>query len=115
MEKKLSNVLEDVDDLVNYIKDSDNYKRYIEVRDKLKDNKEIMGMINEVKSLQKKIVRLEHDHKPIDKEDKKINDILTKLEEYPIYNEYNYLIEDLNYELDYVKKTIEDVINKAVN
>lgn len=115
MEKKLSNVLEDIDDLVNYIKDSDNYKRYIEVRDKLKSNKEIMDMINEVKSLQKKIVKLEHDNKPIEEYDKEIDNILSRLEEYPIYNEYNYLIEDLNYELDYVKKMVEDNINKVVN
>ena len=115
MEKKLSNVLDDVDNLTDYIKDSYKYKRYIEVRDKIKENNDIMKMINDIKSLQKKIVRLEHDHKSIEKEDKEIDNLLSKLEEYPIYNEYNYLIEDLNYELDYVKKTIEENINKVVN
>ena len=33
MEKKLSNVLDDVDELTNYIKDSDKYKRYLIVRE----------------------------------------------------------------------------------
>ena len=32
-------------------------------------------------------------------------EILNELEEYPLYTEYNYLVEDLNYELSYIKKT----------
>jgi len=60
MEKKLSDIEKDIDDLVSSIKESDKYKRYILVRDKIKEDKDIMDRINKVKSIQKEIVNLKY-------------------------------------------------------
>jgi len=115
MEKKLSDVDALIDDLIKYIKDSDRYKRYLIVKDKLNENKEVKDKIKKVKDLQKEIVNLKYRNKDYSKEDKEIDRLLEELEEYPIYLEYNYLVEDLNYELKYIKESIEDEINKIVN
>lgn len=115
MEKKLSNVLDDIDELTNCIKNSDKYKRYLVVKKSVEENKEIMDKINEVKVNQKEIVKLKHNKKDYKKEEKRIEEILNELEEYPLYTEYNYLVEDLNYELSYIKKTIEKEIDKLLN
>jgi len=115
MEKKLSDIEKDIDDLVSSIKESDKYKRYILVRDKIKEDKDIMDRINKVKSIQKEIVNLKYKGKDYKDKDLEIDNILKELNSYPIYLEYDYLVEDLNYMLKYIKESIEDEINKIVN
>jgi cell fate (sporulation/competence/biofilm development) regulator YmcA (YheA/YmcA/DUF963 family) len=115
MEKKLNDIKDEINSLVDFIKDSDKYKRYIIVRDKIKSNKEIMDKINKVKSIQKEIVKLEYNKQDIKVKEKELDNILEELNNYPIYVEYNYLVEDLNYEMKYIKDTLEEEINKIVN
>ena len=115
MEKRLNDIKEEVNSLVEYIKDSDKYKRYLIVRDKVHSNKDIMDKINKVKSLQKEIVKLEYNKQDIKEKDKEIDLLLEELNSYPIYVEYDYLVEDLNYEMKYIKDTLEEEINKIVN
>ena len=115
MEKKLNDIEKDIDDLVSSIKESDKYKRYILVRDKIKEDKDIMDRINKVKSIQKEIVNLKYKGKDYKDKDLEIESILKELNSYPIYLEYDYLVEDLNYMLKYIKESIEDEINKIVN
>ena len=115
MEKKLSDIEPLIDDLVSSIKDSDKYKRYILVRDKVKEDKDIMTRINKIKSLQKEIVNLKYKNKEYKDKDLEIESILKELNSYPIYLEYDYLVEDLNYEIKYIKESIEDEINKIVS
>ena len=115
MEKKLSDIEPLIDDLVRSIKDSDKYKRYILVRDKVKEDKDIMTRINKIKSLQKEIVNLKYKNKEYKDKDLEIESILKELNSYPIYLEYDYLVEDLNYEIKYIKESIEDEINKIVS
>ena len=115
MEKKLSDIEPLIDDLVSFIKDSDKYKRYILVRDKVKEDKDIMTKINKIKSLQKEIVNLKYKNKEYKDKDLEIESILKELNSYPIYLEYDYLVEDLNYEIKYIKESIEDEINKIVS
>ncbi len=115
MEKKLNDIKDEINSLVDYIKDSDKYKRYIIVRDKIKSNKDIMDKINKVKAIQKEIVKLEYNKRDIKAKEKELDDILEELNSYPIYVEYNYLVEDLNYEMKYIKDTLEEEINKIVN
>lgn len=115
MEKKLSNVLEDIDELINCIRNSDKYKRFLIVKKQLENDKDIIKKINEIKNIQKRIVKLKANNKDYKNEKKQIDEILLSLDEYPIYNEYNYLLEDLNYEMNYIKEFIEKEIDKIIN
>lgn len=115
MEKRLNNIKEEITDLVEYIKNSEKYKRYLVVKEKMFKDKTIMDKINKVKENQKKIVNLEYNKKDASIEKEEIDKILEELNTYPIYTEYSYLVEDLNYEIKYIKETLEIEINKIVN
>ena len=116
MEKSMDNIiLSKIDEIINIIKNSDEYKKYIEVSDKMKKNKEIMTLIDEVKFLQKRLVKEEAFGNDISSIDEEINKKLEQLEEYPIYLEYTYLQEDLDSSISLVKTSIENYINNITN
>ena len=115
MEKKLSNVIDDVDSLVESIKNSDKYKRYLIVKEEISNNSDIMEKIDSIKKYQQKIVKLKSKKETYKEEQTQIDNILKELDSYPIYTEYNYLVEDLNYELSYIKNIIEKEIDKLLN
>ena len=97
MVKSLSNdVLSKIDEIVKYIEESDTYKRYKDIEKKLENDSDIMDNVNRVKSIQKEIVKLEFEKKDISNLEKEIEDILSVLNTYPIYQEYIYLQEDLD-------------------
>lgn len=91
----MENLLNKIDDLVDTIKSSDEYKRYLELEDKVKNNKEIMSLINEVKDIEKSIVNSKS-KKDTESLKKELDNKLTKLESYPLYNEYIELQEEFN-------------------
>lgn len=109
------NVINKVDELVNSIKESSTYKRYIIVKEALSKNKDIMTKIDRVKMLQKRIVNLENSSKDYSEENNEINAIIKELNEYPIYTEYEELVDKLNYENKYIKDAIELYIDSIIN
>ena len=116
MVKSLNNdVLSKVDEIVKYIEDSDTYKKYKEIEKRLEKDSDIMDKINKVKSIQKEIVKLEIEKKDISLKEKEIEDILSSLNSYPIYQEYNYLFEDLNNTFQEIKFIIENYLNSKIN
>lgn len=108
-------ILNKIDEIVNIIKNSDEYQRYIEVSKKMKENKEIMILIEEIKDLQKILVKEESLGRNICNIEQEIDEKLRTLNEYPIYLDYIYLQEDLNNSLNLVKTNIEKYINNITN
>lgn len=116
MVKSLSNdVLEKVDEIVKYIEESDTYIRYKEIEKKLEKDSDVMDKINKIKSIQKEIVKFEIEKKDISLLEREIDDILKELNTYPIYQEYNYLFEDLNNTFQEIKFIIENYLNNKIN
>ena len=116
MVKSLSSeVLSKVDEIVKYIEESDNYKKFKKIEDKMILDKDIMSKISQVKSLQKKIVKLEIDKKDISLLEEEIESIISELNTYPIYLEYSYLLEDLNSTFQEIKFILENYLNKKLN
>jgi len=112
MVKSLNNeVLSKIDEIVNYIEESDNYKRYKQIETKMEIDLDIMDKINKIKSIQKEIVKLEIEKKDISHLEKEIEEILSILNTYPIYQEYIYLQEDLDNTFQSIKIIIETYIN----
>ena len=115
MVKSLSNdVLEKIDEIVSYIEESDNYKRYKEIEKRLEKDLDIIDKVNRVKSIQKEIVKLEVEKKDISNLEKEIEEILSILNTYPIYQEYIYLQEDLDNTFQSIKTIIENYINDTL-
>lgn len=115
MEKqKYSEILEKTDGLVSLIKESSDYKRYLSLEKKMKENSKIMGLVNEIKSLQKEIVKREYKKMPISELEDKIESNLKELSTYQIYTEYTYLQEDLNEMFQNIKYVIEHFIEEKI-
>jgi len=112
MEKFVKNeILSKTDELIEMIKKDDLYKRYVLVSKQMKDNEEIMTIISDIKSLQKKAVNLEYKKEDISLVEKEISSKLNLLNSYPIYQEYSYLLEDLNGLFQEIKAILESYIN----
>ena len=108
-------VINKIDEMIEIIKNSNEYQKYIEISNKMAKNEDIMHLINEVKALQKTLVKDKNLGKNIEHIEKEINDKVHLLEEYPIYLEYTYLQEDLNSAIKLIKSSIEDYIDKVIN
>jgi len=116
MENFLNNkIIEKAVEIVELIKNSDLYKDYINVSSKMKNNKEIMGLIDEVKEIQKQIVKEEYKGIDISSLEYDLNEKLEKLDTYPIYLDYKELQEQLNEEIQMIREKIEKHINEITN
>ncbi len=106
MEKLVDDkILSKIEELLELLTKNQDYQKYLLVSKKMKENKEIMDSIKKIKQYQKQIVMLEYQKKDITTLENKINSILKKLDSYPIYKEYSYLVDDLN-SLFYMIKTL---------
>ncbi len=108
-------IIEKLDEIIALIKNSDEYQKYLELSSKTRSNEEIMQLIEQVKEIQKKIVKKEVLREDTSSLEKMNNDLLKQLNEIPLYQEFTYVQEDLNNTLQNVKKVIQDSINDRLN
>ena len=106
-------ILNKVDEIIDYIKTSDLYQKYLVIEKSMTNNEDINKLIKEIKILQKKAVREEQQNNisKVKEIDKIISDKLTKLNNIPLYNEYNIVVDELNDIFLNIKKTIQTYIN----
>lgn len=107
----MNEIINKIDEIISIIESSNEYKRYLLLKEKTTFDKDIISVINNIKNLQKEIVKLQSKGLDYSDQDKLIDDYLMKLNKYPIYVEFNYLQEDLNKIFQNIKKTIEYHIN----
>ena len=108
-------ILNKLDEIISYLKESDDYLKYNDLSNKIKKNKDVMDLIDGIKMIQKKIVKEESVGNNIASLEQDLSGMVTKLNEYPIYQEMNYLQEDLNNTFQDVKMIIEKYLNKKTN
>lgn len=96
-----------MDRLLNEVTSTPYYKDYIEIERKMKCNKEIMLLIDEIKLLQRKLV------KNYSKDmDDLYNEKVLKLNDYPIYKTFIEKQALINQDLQYIRKEIQDFFDK---
>lgn len=110
-----SEILKKVDEIISYIEGSEAYVKYKDIESKMKKDVEIMDKVNKVKFLQKEMVKLEIEKKDITSLEKEVEEIMFSLNSYPIYQEYTYLLEDLNNIFQSIKSIIENYLNSKIN
>ena len=104
-----------IDDLFETIKNSKEYKAYQNIGEVLKDNDEVNDLVEEIKKLQQKSVRLEEENNPEYKEvDKLIEEKVKKLNSIPVYQEYLRRMEEFNDVIASSSKNIEEYINSKL-
>ena len=104
-------VLDKTNELVSLIKESNDYKRYLFLKEEMKKDKQLMELVNKIKKSEKLRVNLEHKKEDIYNIEKEINSLRKELNEYPIYQEYLYLQEDLNNLFQNIRNILETNIN----
>lgn len=112
MEEQNNRLKFKVEQLVTYIKNQETYIRYCTCYKKMKQDKEIMAIINEIKQYEQRLVKEKSLDKNIDDIEKEIVIKKDKLREYPIYQEYSYLQEDLNNLFQQIRSIIQKEIDK---
>ena len=110
----MNHILEKTDELVSLIIESSEYQKYQDIKEKMKKDEEVMGLIEEVKSLQKEAVKKSIKNEDVEELDKTIEEKLVILNKIPIYQEYLDVEEEINVTLQTIKNTIENYINKAI-
>ena len=104
-----------IDDLFETIKNSKEYKAYQNIGEVLKDNDEVNDLVEEIKKLQQKSVRLEEQNNPEYKEvDKLIEEKVKKLNSIPVYQEYLRRMEEFNDVIATSRNNIEEYINSKI-
>ena len=101
-------------ELIDSIKNSETYIKYESLKKRMLNDKEILDLIDEVKALQKELVKKkikDSDKKEIVEINKKIDNLLTELNNIPLYYEYDSTQRELNYIMQNIKNTIESCIN----
>lgn len=115
MEKCMNEILIKTDELIDSIKNSSDYIEYTKLKNMLLSNDSIMTLINDVKSLQKQLVRNSVYKKDITNLEEQIDEKLKKLNSNPDYVRYIYLEEDLNTRFQVIKDILEKHINNITN
>lgn len=104
-----------IEELFQTINESQEYKAYQNIGDVLEKDEEINNLINEIKTLQQKSVRLEEqgneEYKEIDIE---IEHLVKQLNSKPIYQEYLKRMNELNDILAMSSNQIENYINSKI-
>ena len=104
-----------IDDLFETIKNSKEYKAYQNIGEVLKDNDEVNDLVEEIKKLQQKSVRLEEENNPEYKEvDKLIEEKVKVLNNIPVYQEYLKRMDEFNNIIASSKDNIEKYINDKI-
>lgn len=106
MENLYKKVLQEIDQLVEIIECSEEYQAYLRIQQKMSQNKELMQLIDNIKKTEQNLAKKEQ--LGLNKEDiiQILNELISKLEEYPIYQEYQVRQEDLNQQFQLIKNTI---------
>ena len=101
--------------LLDDYKESNNFKTYQRLREKLKENKEVIDLIEEVRKLQKELVKIEHEKKDALPVVEKYHEKLAILEENPLYNSYVKAQKRVNEDLQFIKQELEKTLENILN
>jgi len=108
-------ILNEVENIVSFIKESDTYKDYIFLKEKLSNNETAMSLINEIKTIQKQLVKKEVNNEDIKDLDNLIKEKEEELNRIPLYIEYINKQEQLNDLYQDIKQRLDDYFYNQLN
>ena len=110
-----NDILNQVDNIVSIIKDSDDYKEYLYLKEKLSKHDKANTLINDIKKLQKELVKKRVNKEDISSLEKDINDKLDSLNKIPLYVDYINKQEFLNMIYQNIKNRLDDYFYNKLN
>ncbi len=114
MEKKMNNIINDVEDLKEKVMNSKEYKEYKKYEEILDNNKKINEVITKIKKVQKSIIKKEDKNEDVTKEKIELNTLYEKLNTYTDYTNYINASKKLNEIVTYIQKEFENYFNKFI-
>lgn len=98
------------EDIVNLMKDSNEYQMCVKLKLKMSQNKELKERIEVVKNLQKEYMKtgLDTVKERLQAQEKRLNQI-------PIYYEYNFYLAQVNEKLELIKESLNEYFIKKLN
>lgn len=115
MVNQLTNeIKEELKKIINEISSSGDYQEYLKISEKMKKNKEIITLIEEIKTLQKELVKNEYYKKDLTIIEKEYNEKLKQLNNYPLYQSFLEKQEKINDKLKYVKDEIQNFFDEII-
>ncbi len=104
------NVEDRIQDIINDIIDSDEYNRCLEIKKQMAQCRELNQLVEDIKKLQQQYIKT--NNKSVKQE---LDDKQKKLEQIPIYCEYNRYLEKVNEKLEFIKGTFNDYFYQKLN
>ena len=111
----MDKILAEIEIIKEKIEDSREYKDYLYLKEKLDNNEKVKLLVEEIKSLQKLMVKKEHHKESIEKEENRLKEITTILNDIPLYNDYLETQERLNETLFLISNTLKEYFNNLTN
>ncbi|MCI8346451.1 MAG: YlbF family regulator [Bacilli bacterium] len=99
-----------INDLIDYIINSYEYKRCLEIKKQMTQCNELNQLIKDIKKLQQDYIKTNGNS--IKQE---LNKKQKRLEQIPIYCEYNRYLERINEKLDFIKESFNDYFDQKLN
>lgn len=99
------------DEIIETLKNSYNYQKYLELKQEMLANDKINKLIDEIKTIQKELVKKEYNKQDFSYEETEINKRLEILDLLPLYVEYNKYQSLVNEELTLIKDKINNYID----
>lgn len=98
-------------DIINYIKNSEEYIKCNELKEKMKKDQQLLDLIEEVKKIQKKYIRSNHDQLIKKELDQKVE----VLNNHKLYTLYNYYLEKVNIQIEIIKEELNDYFKQVTS
>lgn len=110
MEKSFSQEIpKKVQEIVDFIKSSEEYQKYLYLENKMKSHPTIPKTIEEIKKLQKEAVQKESQGLDITSIEQRLSSLEKELKDIPLYQDFLYQQENLDYLFTYIKDAIEQL------
>lgn len=108
-------ILAKLDEIIVDIQNSNNYQEYQFLYHKLLKNEKVCHLIQKIKVLQKKIVRMEVNKEDTSTLEQEIQNLLLELDRVPLYQEYILKQKELNNEFQEIKNCLDQYFYELLN
>ena len=109
MNKKIADKL---DEIVEFIKNTDSYKNYLKAKDKLETREDLKKIIENIKKIQKEIIKNPKNKKELEIE---LNKNIELLQGDITYNQYNIYLTEVNNMLAIFENKLNNYFNDVFN
>lgn len=109
MNKEIENK---IDEIILYIKNTDSYKNYLKARDLLDSRSDLKDIIENIKKIQKDIIKNPNNKKDLEKE---LNKNIKLLESDIVYDQYNMYLSEVNNMLAIFENKLNNYFSDVFN